>query len=434
MKKGIVALLVGLALVVLISPGIVGRLAEKAMDENLDWAAAESPEIVVTSQGFARGWFSSEGQHRVDLKNGELRELFLAYTGGDDLPALIIDTRLDHGLIPVSSMSRDKGSLLPGLGRAISTLSIETAGGDIIPVPGTIYSSVGLAGELKSNYVLEPGTFTNAGSTVSWGSVDVVVTTSPTSGDIGFSGSIGSAAADSLTDNVRIGHLEFSGERRPTPFGLFVGSVDASVHALEIGSPSPATVGPIRFRSSSAVDGRRIDATASLNIESAPVEQFGVADIGLDLRIENADGQALARVRKRLDGLRKEDTPGAVAMQLQQDAQRLVAAGLEFHIDRLDIAWPGGTITSELHIVIGESDVDAFSWPAALLSLEASADVSVPQEFVNIVTAQNPGAQSAIALGYLRKNGNVYVTHAQFRQGLLTVNGAPVPFPWFATQ
>ena len=140
----------------ILKAGIVGRLAEKSMDENLGWAAAEAQEAVVSSQGFDRGWFSSEGQHRVEIRDGELRDLLLAYSRADvpeQLPALIIDTRLDHGLIPVTSMSREKGSLLPGLGSAVSTVSFE-AGGEVVPLPGKIYSTVGLTGELRSDLEL----------------------------------------------------------------------------------------------------------------------------------------------------------------------------------------------------------------------------------------------------------------------------------------
>jgi uncharacterized protein YdgA (DUF945 family) len=428
-KKSFVALLLGLALIILISPGIVGRLAEKSMSESLDWAATESQDVVVTSQGFERGWFSSEGQHRVEIKDGELRDVFLAYTGSDDVPALIIDTRMDHGLIPVSSMSRDKGSLLPGLGRAISTLSIETTRGEVIPVPGTIFSTVGLTGELQSNYVLEPGSFTDDGTTASWDGVDVVVTTSPSSGDIGFSGVIESFAVDSMTDSLHIGAIEFSGKQQPSPFGLWVGTVDASVDTFEFSDDVPTTIGPIELRTSSSVDGDRINASASLRIERAPVEEFGDADIGFNLRIEDADGRALGRIKQRVDRIGLQDDSQAVLMQLETEAQRLVAAGLKLHVDHLNVAWPGGTIASELHIVIDESDVDSFSWPAALISVDASADISVPQDLVDIITAQNPEANAAIGMGFLRKNGDVYEMHAEFKQGLLTVNGAPIPFP-----
>ena len=73
MKKGFVILLLALAVIVFVSPGLIGRLAEESMDENLDWAATESPELTITSQGFDRGWFSSEGQHRVELKKGNVK-------------------------------------------------------------------------------------------------------------------------------------------------------------------------------------------------------------------------------------------------------------------------------------------------------------------------------------------------------------------------
>ena len=84
----------------------------------------------------------------------------------NDLPVLVINTRLDHGPIPVSSMGREKGSLAPGLGSAVSTLQLETPDGELIDLPGTIFSKVALDGELQSSYVLEPGSRTADGPLV----------------------------------------------------------------------------------------------------------------------------------------------------------------------------------------------------------------------------------------------------------------------------
>jgi len=55
-KKGIVAVLLVLAIVVLVSPGIIGRLAEQSVEESFDRAANDSGEFIVTSSGFDRGW------------------------------------------------------------------------------------------------------------------------------------------------------------------------------------------------------------------------------------------------------------------------------------------------------------------------------------------------------------------------------------------
>ena len=47
MKKGFVILLLALAVVVLISPGLIGRIAEQSMDENLEFAATESDLVTI---------------------------------------------------------------------------------------------------------------------------------------------------------------------------------------------------------------------------------------------------------------------------------------------------------------------------------------------------------------------------------------------------
>ena len=239
MKKGFVFLLLALAVIVLVSPGLVGRLAEESMDENLEWAANDSQDVTITSQGFERGWFSSEGQHRIELRNGDVRDVLLALAGDngfDGLPALVIDTRIDHGLVPVTSMAREKGSLLPGLGSAVSTMHLEFENGDTIDIPGTIYSEVGLAGEFQSNLILEPGTFSDGDETAQWGDVDVLISTSPSTNVVGFKGALDELAFVSPYSEVTIGPLHFEGDQQRTRFGPYVG--DASFTIDKITMPS----------------------------------------------------------------------------------------------------------------------------------------------------------------------------------------------------
>jgi uncharacterized protein YdgA (DUF945 family) len=107
-KKSVIALILITVLIIIVSPGIIGKLAEESVSENLNWAAKESGELVVTSGGFDRGWFSSEGQHRVEIGDGSIRA---AMSSAEEIPVLLINTHIDHGLIPLSSMSREQGSL-----------------------------------------------------------------------------------------------------------------------------------------------------------------------------------------------------------------------------------------------------------------------------------------------------------------------------------
>ena len=68
-KKGVVAFLIIIALIVLVSPGIVGHLAERSVDNQIEFAASESDDVVIRSARFDRGWFSSEGQHRIEFQD-----------------------------------------------------------------------------------------------------------------------------------------------------------------------------------------------------------------------------------------------------------------------------------------------------------------------------------------------------------------------------
>jgi len=437
-KKSFVFLLITLALVVMVSPGIVGRLAEQSMDENLDWATNESREVVVTSQGFDRGWFSSEGQHRIELKGGQLRDILQTYTGAetvDKVPALIIDTHLDHGLIPVASMSRDNGSLLPGLGSAISSLSIETADGKGLELPGTIYSTVGLTGELRSNYVLEAGSFKQDDATGYWGTTDIVVTTNPSSGAVGFEGDIESLAVDTLQETVEIKKISFSGKQSPTPFGFRSGPVNFSFETIDYGSNQPGeTIGPLTFAATSRVDGDRLDGHVTLLLKNTPFADMGPVGIAAEIRIENADGRSIGNIKRAMENMQGGANSEALLTGMEADAKRLLASGMSVHVEQLDISLPQGLLTMELTFEHPETDPDRFSWSSALLVMEASANISVPVELMDFVTSMNPQAHAAIAMGFLRRKGDAYKMEASFERGLLTVNGAPMPMPFSAMQ
>ena len=135
MNRWLVALLVILAVVILVSPGIVGRLAEQSLDENIEWVASENPDVSISTERFDRGWFTSEGRYRVVFRGGAFHDAAVLYSDSIDsaeLPALIIDTRIDHGLVPVSSMTREAGSLMPGLANTFSTFQIDPGDGELI--------------------------------------------------------------------------------------------------------------------------------------------------------------------------------------------------------------------------------------------------------------------------------------------------------------
>jgi uncharacterized protein YdgA (DUF945 family) len=430
-KKSFVFLLLALALVVIVSPGIVGKLAEQSMDDNLDWAATESREFKVTSQGFDRGWFSSEGRHRIELNAGDVRDVLDAAfrdDGFSSMPALIIDTRIDHGLVPVSSMSREQGSLAPGLGSAISTLQLEFDDGSTVGLPGTIYSKVGLTGDLQSNLVVEPGTFSEGGETMQWGNVDALITMSAASSTVGFKGVIDELVLTSPGDEFTVGVITFDGEQQATPFGFSVGAAEISI--ASIGYPTEfgnLETGPLNLTSAASLDDDLVSGRTTLDIEYVPLGELGPGTIGFDLSFDNVDAASISRMSDILDDVGNYSSGDALRLAVEDDLRALFSRGFEMRIERLDIAMPAGTVSATLDVDIEPTDIDQFVLTSLLLAVDARLDLSVPADLYDYAVSLDPQVGAAVAMGFLRKDGNDYKLQAELSNGLLTVNGAPLP-------
>ena len=434
MKKGVIALLVVLALVVIVSPGILGRFAEKSVDENLNWAAEESGELVISSEKFDRGWFSSEGQHRVEIKEGNLTAL-LATMGSaassDDLPVLVINTRLDHGLIPVSSMSREKGSLAPGLGNAVSTLSIEFDDGETVEIPGKIYSNVGLAGEVQSTYLLEAGSHEDGGTMASWDATKIDVTTNPSSGDVMYAGEVGSISLGDGQGSFTVDGLTFSGNQEPTKFGFSIGEMKLDLDAMSFSSGGAAAGGlqQMSVDGKTSIDDGQLSGRTLLEMQSQAIPQFGEFSVIADISVDGANAEAIGALQAKIKGQGVNPDPAQMLGAAEQELKQLLASGLEVRFDQFDVTLPMGTVMTKMDLKIAEEDAATFEWTSLLQSAEASADISIPEALMDFVMQMNPQAGAVVGMGFLRKNGDVYEMEAAYKKGLLTINGAPMPIP-----
>ena len=437
MKKSVIALFLLAVLIIIVSPAIVGKLAEESVGENLNWAASESGELVVTSEGFDRGWFSSEGQHRVELGDGQVRAAMTTVAGAGDeqLPVLLINTHIDHGLIPVSSMGREEGSLAPGLGSAVSTLALEL-GDETIDLPGTIYSKVGMGGDLDSKYVLESGSKTVDDGDVTWEATTINIASSARTGDIDFEGDIGAMTFGNDMQVVAIDGLTISGEQENTPYGFHVGDVDMTMGTMTITS-SGMQVGGMQgmsVKASSSVDGGEAAAAMRMEMSGQTIPGFGDMSIIADMTLDSIDAEALGKLTAQFENMGAGQDPTMLMMEAQEELKDLVAGGLNVGVDQFDVALPMGTVEVKMSIEIPESDRSTFAWTSLLLNAEAEIDIKVPEALVQLATSMNPQAGAIVGMGYLKKEGDVYIMDADFKKGLLTVNGAPIPIPMGAFQ
>ena len=430
MKKGVIALLLTLALIILVSPGIIGKLAERSVNKNLEWAATKSGQLVVTSSGFDRGWFSSEGQHRVALADGAIRAAMISE--GEDIPVLVINTHLDHGLVPLASMAREGGSLAPGLGSAVSTLSIEYGEDHTFEIPGKIYSDIGLGGDLQSSYVLSAGSKTTDGKTATWENVRISISTNPRNGSVTFDGDIGALSFEDDQEVISFGGLTFMGKQTMTQYGFATGHAEAALGAVAVetdGVPT-AVMNGMTITTDSAVNDGLLDANTYIQITGQTIPGFGDVSVTVNIVLAGADAVALGVVTQRLESMSASAAPAQVIMLAGEDFKDLFAAGFEVRFDQLDVELPMGTVTSKISFEVPQTDRASFEWTSLLLGVVASADITVPQGLVDFALQMNPQAADAIiSMGYLKQKGDVYGLEAHYKKGLLTVNGVPIPIP-----
>jgi uncharacterized protein YdgA (DUF945 family) len=439
MKRWVVVLLVLLAVVLLVSPGIVGQLAERSLKDSIRWAESESEDFRVTEETFDRGWFTAAGRHRIELKRGDLRASLLELSGRDpngQVPALIVDTRIDHGLVPFTSMSRDSGSLVPVLASTISTMQLESGEGETIDIPGTLYTQVGLTGATASRYLLEPGSFHEDDAEVEWQGADVTASTDSSRRELSYEGTIEPLSLLTGDRNLSLEEAAFEGESRYTDFGFMVGAISLHIDDLEFrnGASDAVSIGNLEFDVSSDIVDERVSGKTIITVNGFSVPGTGDVSMVMDLAANGVDAASVQGILAQVRAAQRAPDPDA-AMQalyprIEDDLRTLLASGAEVRIDRFDFSLPQGEVTTKLHFELPEMDEgEEASWAALLLALTASADLRVPVALMELAQSATPQAGALIAMGILKLEGDSYVVNAQYEKGLLTVNGAPMPIP-----
>jgi uncharacterized protein YdgA (DUF945 family) len=351
----------------------------------------------------------------------------LGFAAGEPAPALIIDTKLDHGLVPVTSLQRENGSLLPSLGRAVSKLSLEGPDGELTELPGVVYTDVGLGGGVKSHYELAPG---QAGE-IEWGEVDLATAVNGRQTTLVFDGSVDSLRVyGGEPTAVELGPATTAGRLEATPWGFRVGDVALEVQSMSVVSPGQSIdFNDLSLDGTSRVDGERVSSEFAVGMALADVAQHGTVGIKMRGRFGKLHGPSLGALNQRLEDTEAGGAPAAMLGEIDRELKQLLAHGLEFGVEELDIALPDGTMAADLALTLAETELDEFTWTGLLLALEARSDIRIPADLFDRLAAGNPNARSAVAMGFLQRDGDDYVMRAEYAKGLLTVNGAPMPIP-----
>jgi uncharacterized protein YdgA (DUF945 family) len=431
MKRWLVVSLVLLALLVLIMPGIVGRLAEQNIADNIEWAESDSPAVNIETERFERGWFTSEGRHRVALDAGQFREISEEYrqaTGNEALPSLIIDTKLAHGPLP-------GGSLTPGLATSVSTFSIDPGNGETIEVPGSLTSEVALSGESDSHLLLEPGAAAFEGASFEWQGADMDFVSNPATGAIAVDGEIKPWTFIADDGRMNISAISVTADQSRSAYGFRVGSAAVQTGEITLEEDGAVfSIDGIAFSADTNIRDDRLDAESTFTIKSMTVPAFGKVDFDMDFIMTGADAASIgvigAAVQEAQGAIDPEAALANLYPQIEEELEVLFKRGFEMRLDRLDIALPQGVIATKLDINVPESVGDVpLDWSSVLLNMTGNLDLRIPGPIYEMAAIMNSQAGALVSMGLLVQDGEDYVMNAEYAQGLFNVNGAPMPIP-----
>ena len=120
----------------------------------------------------------------------------------------------------------------------------------------------------------------------------------------------------------------------------------------------------------------------------------------------------------------------AIYPEIEDELETMFRRGFSMKMHKLDVTLPQGVVASRIDLNVPPMDDDAtFEWSTVLLNMSADIDVRIPGPIYEMAAMMNAQAGSLVAMGILKQDGEDYVMEAEYAQGLVNVNGAPMPIP-----
>ena len=439
MKRSVLIIIVLVALLLLGTPAIIGWIAERSIDEGMEVAKEQPSDVTISEERFDRGWFSSEGRHRFELNNPEMfpqMSMFADRSGYPNPPALIIDSTLDHGIIPVTSMQRHDGSPAPGLGQMTAKLSFDPGNGELVELPGVITGRVGLTGTTTGTMTVEAGEWSDGENQLEWSNAVIDFSADPTGTVVDVSGFIEPMRLAYPGGGAEIGRITVDVSQKGELHGLMVGEASMTTERITARDSYgiQTGVGSFSLDARSAEEDAQLTGQLSMAFTEFIAPAMGAVDMQMYVSFANIDAESFAALQDAYQAALEIMPPDrawqALYPDMEAELQRFFAAGPELRIDKFALELPVGTITQDFELRVPEQgDGDAFSWPGLLLKAEASMNFSVPAPVFEMIKAMQPEAETLIAMGFVVQDGDNFVSSIQYAKGLVTVNGLPMPVP-----
>ena len=320
MKKWLVAVLVILALLVLIAPGIVGRLAEQNIEQKHRLGGKRQPGCLDRDRA-VRPWLVYVRRHASSRPGWWALRRSDGRVPGDDRQRGAAFTYYSYRARSRTAARRPPCP--PGLASTVSTFQIDPGNGQPIDIPGNLTSKLSLDGSSVSKLLLEADSHELDGATLEWEGVDLDITTDPGSGRITAGGEIKPWQIGTATSTADFSAMTVAVDQAASEYGIRVGSVSLEMGRVEIVDEGvPISVESISIQGESSIDGDRVNATSNFEFNTMTIPAVGEVSLNLDFALEGADAESARAISQAIEDAQASDDPDLALANLLPDYRR----------------------------------------------------------------------------------------------------------------
>lgn len=492
MKK-IIATVVVLLLLLVVAPWGVGRLAEKRIDAGLDQLQRQAPYITVVERKWTGGWFRSEQEVTFELFSAwthglpkTVRDDLAAATlvpvaakqplpgkpGTQETPAPIEVPAPDAGASkpPLPKIPQIRitvrneilhGPVLWPFGLGIARVNSKFVVSDDIrkflvdylgtDEPVRVSTRIGFLGGATTHFSGEgrtikvkdtPGTFSYDDFDLAFGYAKNFDRT-----DIDGKWPRLEFADATKGEKILVKNMTLDGDSKRALGDLYAGDFKFHVGELRVTGADKAETLVEDLHYGGVVDVNDDFMNMSLQLGTGNVRNKELADLKLDINEIHYDFSFrrlhAATVQKMIESMKKiysQPIPAddlakwneEFAKPFKEYGLQLLQHDPEFVIDRVGIVTPEGegVIKGVLKLKgVTEADLANENRMSLLPKLDADLIVEIAQKLIEKIPNGNTAAGAAIDGGYVKREGEKLVSHIEFKQGQLKINGKSQALP-----
>ncbi len=409
--------------------------------------------------------FESKGDDDVgeldslDGDDAELQDATDEYVarGSNETPRITVLHKIQHGPLP--------GFRSLGLARIESTLELsEAVRAEIAEVLGDnepllVTSLIGFTGAGSSTITSPAFEYDDDGEKLSWQGFEA---------NFNYGRDISSLECDfkapgmELTDkngvNARLGEISFVCDLERAFDSLYVGTAAVNIAFMHHAGPAESVeIEQISYATDIRKDGDYVDMGLDLGVGRMVMEGFTINDVRYDLAINHLHGPTYAAMQRELEesvaASATNDPAGTAGLfaAFGEYLPQLLEHSPQLVIERIGFSMPEGETGLKGTIQLKDftrDDLAEGGSMALLAKLDASVDVWMSAGLLTrdwTRTAPNaqedvsdgPSAAEKIEMmqmqvaqleqqGYIKRSGDRFESHIEFKSGALTANGKPL--------